>query len=980
MSGYRLRTGGLVDRTRALRFTFNGKLLTGFAGDTLASALMARGVDTVARSFKFHRPRGICAAGVEEPNALVQLVAPHDEPNVLATTLPLIDGLAATSQNCWPSVGFDLGATADAIHAFLPAGFQYKTFMSPPGGWPWYERMIRRAAGIGNAPRRAASIDVERRYAHCDVLIVGAGPAGLMAALTASQAGVRVILADIEPHVGGALLSSPASIEGDDAQQWIQAAIAELDANACVSRLPRTTVTGYHDHNFLTAIERDPFHRERLWKIRARHVILATGAFERPLLFPSNDVPGVMLLSAIQAFAHRYGVAAGQRVVIVTNHSGAYRSAGHLRDAGVFVVAIIDLREEVAQRLVEDVAMRGIEVVPGQTIIAVHGRLRVTAITVAPLSQLTAGRTIDCDVVAMAGGWQPVLHLHSQSGGRIEHSESHDCFVPGIAAQASMTAGAVNGHDDLTMCLREGVEAGNAVVQALGGKHRDVAIPHCPPAEALDLLPLMPVGALPNPRGERIFVDFQSDVTTDDIRLAYREGYASIEHAKRYTTAGMGIDQGKTASANTVAELAQAVGIAPAAIGLSSMRPPCSPVAFGTIAGREPGALIRPVRETPFTAWHIANDAVLYESGANWRRPGYYLRANETISAAIRRECLAVRQSVGIYDSSPLGKIEVQGPDAATFLDRIYASRIRGLAIGRGRYALMLREDGRLFDDGVVFRLGSDRYWLTTTAANAESVAAWLEFHLQCVWPLRVFITLVSSQWANAVVCGPRAREVISVAETSIPLDEHDFPFMSVRTGVIGGVRVRVARVSFTGELSYEINVGASAAMALWNGLIRAGMQFGITAVGSEANHVLRIEKGYISISHEADGMAMPFDLGLHRFVAMDKADFIGRRSLQADRLGDGPRHELVGLLTDDPSIVLPEGAQILESMATRACGFVSAAVASPTLGRSIAHALVERGRSKLGAQLRVTLDRGEAAVRVVEPVFVDPNGERLRG
>ncbi len=972
MSGYRLPSGGSVDRSSAIGFKFNGQPLSGFPGDTLASALIANGIDTVARSFKYHRPRGIFAAGLEEPNAFVQLMAPHDEPSVLATMLPLVDGLSAASQNCWPTVGFDVGATADALHALLPAGFIYKTFMSPPGGWPWYERLIRRAAGIGQAPRRIAGITVERRYAHCDVLIVGAGPAGLMAALTAARAGMRVMLADCEPAPGGTLLNGPASIDGDDAQVWIGSMIRELDANTRVTRLPCTTITGYHDHNFLTGIERDPFRRERLWKIRARHVILATGAFERPLLFPGNDTPGVMLLSAVQTFAHKYGVAAGRRTVIITNHSGAYQSACDLRDAGVHIAAIVDLRGEVRGRLVEDVATRGIEVVPGQTIVAVHGRLRVTGVTVAPLAQLSARRTIDCDLVAMAGGWQPTVHLHSQAGGRSEHDLSLDCFVPGRAAQRSMTAGSVNGHADLTICLREGVEAGNAIVQAQGGTHRDVAIPHCLPAEPLDLLS---VGELPNPRDDRIFVDFQSDVTTADIRLAHREGYASIEHAKRYTTAGMGIDQGKTANANTAIVLAKTARTSPGAIGLSTMRPPFSPVAFGTIAGREIGALIRPSRETPMTAWHIANRAVMFESGANWRRPGYYPRADETMAGAVRRECLAVRQTVGIYDSSPLGKVEVKGPDSAAFLDRIYASRIGNLAIGRGRYALMLCEDGRLFDDGVVFRLSDDRYWITTTTGNADAVVAWMAFHLQCRWPLRVFITPVSAHWANAVICGPRAEALMSSVGANILLDEHEFPFMSVRTGLVGGLQARVFRVGFTGERSYEINVRASDGLALWECLMRSGSLIGITPVGSEANHVLRIEKGYISIGHEADGLATPFDLGLHRFVAMDKTDFIGKRSLQPDVLGDAPRRELVGLLTDIPSIVLPEGAQILEATANRACGFVTAAVASPTCGRSIALALMDAGRAKLGNRIRVTLAKGETTARVVEPLFVDAKG-----
>lgn len=977
MSGFRLARGGeAIDRESPIEFVFDRRRLAGFRGDTLASALIANGVAVVARSFKLHRPRGIVAAGIEEPNAIVQLLAPFEAPNILATALPLADGLIAASVKGWPSVRWDVGTLADALRALLPAGFYYKTFKGPLGAWRWYEPWIRRAAGLGRAPSTPAPVESQRRFAHCEVLVIGAGPAGLAAALVCARSGVRVILAYSGSQPGESLAEDSGSLVSARLIEWRREVLAELDSHANVQRLARTTVTGCYAHDLFVAIERHGLDLERLWKIRARRTVIATGALERPLLFPGNDTPGVMLLSSMRTFAHRYGAAAGRRVLVLTNHSGAYPVACALRELGVPVAAIVDARDEVPGRLVADASTRGIEVIPGQTIVAVHGGRRVTAVTVAPLRNPDARRTIDCDSVAMAGGWTPSLQLHAQAGGTSEYSAALGAFVPHAGGRFRSVAGAANGRLDPVECMRDGEWAGAAAIRALGREPQRLALPGVPPMEPLDALPLW---LLPAARGQPAFVDLASDVTVADLQLARREGYASIELAKRYTTAGMGIDQGKTANANVAEVLARANHVGPGAIGLASFRPPFTPLALGAIAAREPGALVRPVRETPMSAWHAANGAVMYESGANWRRPGYYLRAGERMCDAVRRESIAVRHNVGLYDSSPLGKFELRGPGAAEFLDRVYATRVGDLAAGRGRYALMLREDGRIFDDGVVFRLSDHHFWLTATTGNADAVHGWLEYLAQCVWRLPVFITPVTSQWANAVLCGPRARDVLATLGTEIDLDAVSFPFMAMRTGRVGGIEARVFRVSFTGELSFEINVPAGKGLRLWESLVRAGDELGITPVGSETNHLLRVEKGYISLGHEADGMATPFDLGLARLVAMDKPDFVGKRSLREDGFAGGVRRELVGLLPLDRACVLPEGAQVLLEGQTRAAGFVTASVMSVALERSVALALIDGGRARQGTQVRVTLERGEAEARIVEPVFYDPAGVRLR-
>lgn len=981
MSGRRLPIGGAIDRATPIGFEFDGREYQGYRGDTLASALLASGTRVVARSFKYHRPRGIVGAGLEEPNALVQLLAPRDEPNVLATTVALEPGLVARSMHCWPSVRFDLGAAADRLHALLPAGFYYKTFMWPTRAWPAYEHLIRRAAGLGRAPRIVAAVETQRRFAHCDLLVAGAGPAGVAAALAAARSGARVILADDGAAPAGTLSArrdAPAALE------WIVHATTELDALPNVRRLAHTLVFGHYDHGFVVAVERRGIAFERVWKIRARKVVIATGAIERPLVFPGNDRPGVMLASAVRSYLHRHAVACGGRVLVFCNNDDAYGVAFDYARAGIAIAGLVDVREEVSLDVLAEAVRLGIEVHRGATVTEVRGRMAVHGARIAPLRAPGRGQRVACDLIAVSGGWNPALHLYSQAGGKTVFDAARACFVPGTATGSTQCAGAANGAFETRECFEQGRAAGRTVAQALGLRAADVTLPQ---THATDRIAVGAAWDLPQAVGAAAFVDLANDVTADDIGLAHREGYQSVEHMKRYTTAGMGADQGKISNVNAIGLMAARRGIAPGAVGTTTFRPPYAPVAFGSIAAGEPGDLVRPVRETPMTGWHAAHGAVMYESGAHWRRPGYYLRGAESMADAVRRECLAVRSAAGIYDSSPLGKLEVRGPDAAPFLERAYAGLIGDLTPGRGRYGLMLREDGRLLDDGVAFRTGERDFWVSTTSGNAEAVHAWLEYLRQRIFRMRVFVTPVTAQWAAAVVCGPRARDVLRATGSDLDLSASAFPFMTMREGHVAGLTARVFRVSFTGELSYEINVPARHGRALWEALVDAGGPFGMMPVGSEANHVLRVEKGYISLGHEADGIANPHDLGLGWTVKGAKPDFIGKYALVRDAAEGGTRRQLVGLLAHDPHRVLAEGAQIIgvasRNLPGNAQGFVTASVMSPVLGRSIALALLDDGRRRTGETVHVTVESGaclgHVGATVTAPVFYDPSGERLR-
>jgi sarcosine oxidase subunit alpha len=987
---HRLAKGGRIDRARPVTMRFNGQPIEAFAGDTAASALLANGIHFIGRSFKYHRPRGIFSHGAEEANALftVDRGRGRAEPNNRASLIEVFDGLAIRSQHHWPSLAFDLGAVNDRLSPFFPAGFYYKTFMWPQALWRrLYEPAIRAAAGLGRAPRMADPDRYSHRHAHCDVLVVGGGPAGLAAALAASEAGKRVILADEQAEMGGSLLHDVASsIDDRPAWDWLADALGRLAGRDTVTLLPRTTAFGIYNDKHVGLVERIGDHlaapprdlpRERLWQVRAGAVVLATGAHERPLMFPGNDRPGIMLAESLRVFANRYAVLAGHKAVMVTACASAYTVASDLVAAGVGVT-VVDLRrhEECAT---EAAALRGMgcEVLAGHAVLGSLGRRRVRALLVAPIDAAdvrSARRTIACDCVGLCGGWTPAVHLHAHLG-KLTFDGAIDAFVP-LADDVTRPAGACNGSYQLAACLTEGWQAGAEAAGATAQRSFAASASRT----GSRWVRAMPVK---DRRGQaKAFVDWQNDVTVRDLALAVREGFAAIEHVKRYTTIGMATDQGKTSNMNALGLVADLVGRPVAEVGTTTYRPPYTPVTFGALAGPGRGHLLDPVRTPPTHPWAVANGA-LFEDVGQWKRARCFPKAGEGMREAVERECLAVRSSVGILDASTLGKIEVVGPDAAEFLDRIYTGAMSRLAPGRCRYGLMLREDGYIMDDGIVARLGFGRFHLTTTTTGAARVLQHMEEYLQTEWPsLRVYLTPTTEQYAVIAVQGPRSRDLLLPLVDGVDLAGPAFPHLTVRAGTICGVRCRLFRVSFTGELGYEINVPADFGLPLWEALVERGRGLGITPYGTEAMHVLRAEKGFIIVGQETDGTVTPRDVGLGGLVAAGKADFVGCRSLKRPDIVAAGRKELVGLLTEGVENVLEEGAQIVadpqEPVPMRALGHVTSSYWSACCGQAIALALIADGRSMVGRWLHATTPRGFTPVLVVEPVFYDRAGGRM--
>ncbi len=994
MSGaFRLSEGGRVDRARPLHFTFDGRSYVGCAGDTLASALIANGAHLLARSFKYHRPRGILSLGADDANALVALDAGKGRvtPNLRATQIELYEGLRAFSQNAWPSLEWDALAVNGLFSAFMPAGFYNKTFMQPKGAWrAVYEPIIRRSAGMGRAPSEADPDHYAFEYAHCDVAVVGAGPAGLAAALAASRAGARVMLFDEQAECGGSLLAEKSAvIDGMSAADWLAATLRELASSPRVKMLARTQIFGCYAQNFLAGQQRLTDHladpdpkapRERLWQVRAGQVVLATGAHERALVFPDNDRPGIMLAEAARALATRYGVRPGRRIVVAAAHDSAYRAALDLSAAGCEIAMIADLRAAADGPLPEAARRAGLRVEANAAIVGSHGGRRVTHALVAKRwadGTPGKGEPIACDVVAMSGGWTPNVSLYSQSRGRLAFDEATQNFLPGAAVADQRSAGACRGVFDLEAVLADGANAGAAAAGVA---------PSAPPR--VEGAPAAKGGALGLVAGAsekeiaKAFVDFQNDVSVRDIRLATREGMRSIEHVKRYTTTGMATDQGKNSNMNALAIAAEALGRGIAEVGLTTFRPPYTPVTFATFAGLARRDMYDPIRQTPLHAWSARQGAKFEEAGL-WKRASYFARSGESLADTVWRECLATRASAGIMDASTLGKIEVVGPDAGEFLNRLYVNSFGKLGVGRCRYGLMLTEDGHIADDGVVMRLAADRFHITTTSSGAARVFVVMEDYSQTEWSdLRVWFTSITEQFATIAINGPNARNILAPLVTGIDLANASFPHMSVREGFICGAPTRLARVSYTGELGFEVNVPADFGESVLEAIWAEGEKVGAVLYGLETLHVLRAEKGFVVVGQETDGTVTPDDLGMGRMVAFAKPDFIGKRSLTLPDLKREGRKQLVGLLPVDPTFAVEEGAQIVADAApppgTPALGHVSSSYMSATLGRSFALALVKGGRARFGETLFATTRDGTAPVELVEPIFYDREGQRL--
>lgn len=981
MSAWRTASGGLIDRAQSLSFCFDGRIYRGFAGDTLASALLANGVHLVGRSFKYHRPRGILAAGAEEPNGLVTVSRDkaRTTPNLRVTQVELYDGLVATSQNRWPSLASDFGRINDLLSPFFPAGFYYKTFMWPRSAWKsLYEPIIRRAAGLGEAPTLPDPDRYAQCYAHCDVLIVGAGPAGLAAALAAADAGARVILCDEQAGFGGSLLGSAGTeIDGHQGQAWVQRAVAELSRNARVTLLPRTTAFGYFPHNLIglnerlgehLAAPREGLARERLWQVRAGRVVLATGSIERPLVFPGNDRPGIMLAGAAQTYLNRYGVRVGKRALIVTSNDTAYAAALDLHAAGVSIAAIADLRRDPAGYWPKVAREAGIEVLPQSNVLATRGDARIAGVTL-------ASGAYACDTLLMSGGFTPSVHLFSQSRGKLKWSEPLQAFVPGQSAENERSVGACRGIYDLAEVFADGFAGGAAAAS------RAVRV-SAPPTSYEAYL-----GALPEadaPGRQKAFVDWQHDVTVRDLALASREGFRSIEHVKRYTTTGMATDQGKTSNLNAMSIVARNLGLPLEQVGLTSFRMPYTPTTFGSFAGASRGDLFDPVRKTATHEWAESRGAV-FENVSLWKRARYFPLAGEDMHAAVNRECRAVRAGCGLFDASTLGKIEVVGPGAAEFLNRLYINSWTNLGVGRSRYGILCREDGFIYDDGVIARIANDRFHVTTTTGGAPRVLAMMEDYRQTEWPeLDVWLTSTTEQWSVIAVQGPNSRKVLEKLVTGIDLGAAGMAHMSVAGAQICGIPTRLFRVSFSGELGFEVNVPSDYGLAVWEAIHAAGADQGMVVYGTETMHVLRAEKGYIIVGQDTDGTMTPDDAGLSWAIGKAKSDFVGKRSLARASMQAPARKQLVGLRTKEPKVVLEEGAQVAEKAGLKApmplLGHVTSSYFSAALGTSIALAVVSGGRARMGQTLYVPMPEGDIAVEVSSPVFYDPAGARING
>ena len=1000
MSTRLANNGRLIDRSKPISFLFNSKKMNGYEGDSLAASLLANDQILVGRSFKYHRPRGIVASGAEEPNALINLgEGGYFEPNARATTTETFDGMVAVSQNHFPSLEFDVGAINSKLAQFLPAGFYYKMFIHPRSFWKHiYEPFIRKSAGLGKAPKDRDLDKYEHYYHHCEVLVVGGGIAGIQAAKSAAASGVRVMLVEQTAHWGGRAVVDGVVIDNIAAEEWIKSALSELSAMDNVVIRNRTQGSGIYDHGYALGYERISDHtpgdsrpRHRLWRIRCKQIIVATGAIERPLSFAGNDIPGVMLAAAVRDYVVNYGVSPGDRTVVVTNNDDAYRTAIVLKDAGLDIPIIIDARPKGGGILMDQAIAAGIRVETGRGIAKVKGGKRVTGVSIC--SQAGEGaelEEISCDVVAMSGGWSPVVHLWSHCGGKLFWDASQAMFCPdpknpplGVDGESMVrVVGVANGHLSSAAVLIDANEQGSVAAVAAGGKTKKLKVAHCNDYVELAILPvwLMPQGANYGLRSKS-WLDFQNDVKVTDIQLAAQEGFESVEHTKRYTTLGMATDQGKLSNINGLAILSKSLNMDIPDVGTTTFRPPYTPISMASLAGEARAEFFQPIRKTPMHDWHESNGAD-WEPVAGWRRVYAYVQPGETTKQSVNREVLNTRKNLGFLDASTLGKIIVKGPDAGKFLDMMYTNMMSNLKVGRCRYGLMCSENGFLSDDGVVARIDDGTWLCHTTSGGADRIHAHMEEWLQTEWwNWKVWTINLTEQLAQIAVVGPNSRKVLEKLG-GMDVSSEALPFMAWADGNIGGISCRAYRISFSGELSYEIALPANQGLQFWEMLIDAGTEFGAMPYGTECLHVMRAEKGFIMIGDETDGTVIPQDLGLSWAVSKKKDDFLGKRAQQRSFMDNDNRWQLVGLETLDGS-VLEDGAYAISSGKNangqkNTQGRITSTYYSPTLKKGIAMGLVHNGPSRVGEVISFTkIGTSPVEAKIVSPIFFDPEGEK---
>ena len=993
---FRLNKEGLINRNKKISFTFNGKKLFGYEGDTIASALIANGIHLVGRSFKYHRPRGFFGAGVEEPNAKLQVeFNGHSEPNVNATEMELVEGLSATSQNCWPSVNFDIGAINNFLKMFFPAGFYYKTFMWPKSFWyKIYEPFIRKAAGLGVASIEKDKERYEHKFEYCDLLVTGSGPSGLASAYAAAKNGAKVILAEDKPRFGGTLLTDDVSIDNLSGKDWAEKIITELKSMPNVTVKNRSQVFGYYDHNMLVMFERVSDHlekkskftpRQRLWYIRAKETILSTGSIERPIVFGNNDTPGIFLSAAAKEYMKVYGVLVGKKPLIFTNNDSAYETALEFKKNNVEPI-ILDTREEHSSELIDEAKSKGIDIRFSHGVIVANGYKKVKSAKIGKLNKdknsFEKTETVDCDCICVSGFWTPSVHLASQSGNKLKYEEKIDAFIPDKKKQHETSVGAANGSFTLEESLKHGFENGSNLSAKITETKTEISIPNVNEKKygAHDKFWCMPLPKNENPKR---FVDFQNDVSVSDIEIALREGYRSIEHVKRYTTLGMATDQGRTSNLNGLQLVSNIENKIVPEVGHTTFRPPFTPITIGTIVGREVGMEYMPTRKTPMHEWHEKNNAVFVDAGA-WKRPRYYKLGSETLFEASKREAKNVRENVGICDVTTLGKIDIKGPDAAEFLNRVYTNAWMKLPVGKARYGLMLREDGIIMDDGTTTRISENHYHMTTTTAQAANVLSHLEYYLQIVWPeLNVNVVSTTEQWAGAAIAGPKSRDMLSKLYPDLDVSNEALPFMGYKEAEFFGVPSRIFRISFSGELAYEINVKSDHGMFMWEKMMEVGKDFGNQPYGTEALSTLRIEMGHVA-GPELDGRTIPSDVSLNGLVSKKK-DFIGKNSLGREAFNVESRQKIVGLIPIDRKSSIPEGSHIVQDQNAKLpnpkLGHVSSSCWSVENNNPFSLAIMKDGKNMIGKKFFAVspLKNKSIEVEVISSHYVDPEGKRVR-